>query len=1206
MAVISLMQTASRLALAGAVLVACLTLSAAQAQDSPQPPTPPPAETPSDTPPATTTPPTTTPPATAPSPTPPPVAAPGPQEPTTEWVQSRLDDLAANSTLDAAIREQATTHYKAALSRLEAARASAAAAAEFRRAIETAPAQLAEVREQLAALAAARQNQPANGAAASSDQPAPIAPDDTTPIPELEQRLTGLQVRASEERTALSQMEESLRAMLARPESARKEVLAEKQTIADLEKGIAAPAPTGESAVVSAARLAALQARRIASTRQVEALEQELLSLPARQDLLTARRDLAATRLSALDKQVADLQTTLTARRQDEARKQLRQAEQTKRELADRHPVLAAYAEENALLTRAATEANARITAATAAQANLKSQIDQLAENEQFARQLLDISADGAEYGSILRELRAKLPNTTRVESEIDARESAIVEARLQRLRIREQLRALADVDAATDALIAPSPDSGLAELRPKLRELVVSRKETLTRLADGYNEQVRLLTAANADARDLTIKQRALESLLTERLMWLPSTSGLSRQWWSDVVAGTRWLTRPQRLAELSGAFRSRLVAHSLISGLALLTFTILLLARPRIAARFEAIAERLRRVTTDSFALSVEALGLCFLLALPWPLLLVTIGAVFLRADAAGVAFPRAFGMALVGTGIVVLILRSFHAMCRPSGLFISHFRWGNRPCTKLRGELRWLMGVEAAATIAFVIADTTGIEAHRTGLGRLAFLVGSLGLAIFMYRTLSPRRGATAEYVASKPLLWRLRFLWYPLAVAIPAGLGVLAALGYQETAGEVQSRVFTTGWISLVTLIAYSMSVRWLLITQRRIAYKQAIERREKARAAREKEQAEGTPGAAVPQPEEPQIDIQEVSQQTRTLLRFAVGLALSIVLWAIWSKLFPAMRVLDQVTLWTHAATGPDGETVVPVTAWSLAIALFILVVAWVSAKNLPGLIEIAILQRLAVTSGTRYTIATITRYSIVFIGLLLAFNTIGADWSKMQWIVAALGVGLGFGLQEIVANFVSGLIILFEQPVRVGDLVTVGDQIGMVSRIKIRATTIIDPDNREVIIPNKAFITERVTNWALNDPVTRLLINIGIAYGSDTQLAHDVLLEAVKSNPLVLDNPAPAILFMGFGDSALNFEARVYVREIGSRIPLTHELNMAMERALRENGIEIPFPQRTVHLKGLDALNPNRTPAEPPTRSPSQPPTSPATPSDSA
>jgi potassium efflux system protein len=197
----------------------------------------------------------------------------------------------------------------------------------------------------------------------------------------------------------------------------------------------------------------------------------------------------------------------------------------------------------------------------------------------------------------------------------------------------------------------------------------------------------------------------------------------------------------------------------------------------------------------------------------------------------------------------------------------------------------------------------------------------------------------------------------------------------------------------------------------------------------------------------------------------------------------------------------------------------------------------------------------------------------VGFGQLGLDWSKLQWIVAALGVGLGFGLQEIVANFVSGIIILFERPVRVGDTVTIGTLSGTVSNIKIRATTITDFDNREVLLPNKSIITENVTNWTLNDAVTRLVLSIGVAYGSDVEMVRKILFDVLSEHPDVLKTPPPTVFFMAHGDSSLNFELRLFVEAPVKRLPVTHDVNAAINAELNRHGIEIPFPQRDVHIK---------------------------------
>ena len=182
-------------------------------------------------------------------------------------------------------------------------------------------------------------------------------------------------------------------------------------------------------------------------------------------------------------------------------------------------------------------------------------------------------------------------------------------------------------------------------------------------------------------------------------------------------------------------------------------------------------------------------------------------------------------------------------------------------------------------------------------------------------------------------------------------------------------------------------------------------------------------------------------------------------------------------------------------------------------------------------------------------------------------------------------MQEIFANFISGLIILFERPVRVGDVVTIDNVTGVVSRIRMRATTIIDGDRKELIIPNKEFITGRVLNWTLTDPVNRVVVNVGIAYGSDTQRAAEILQTVAQNHPNVLDDPPPRVSLESFGQSALNFVLKCYLPNLENRGSVIHELHMAIDREFRNAGIEIAFPQHDVHVRSIDVQLPNLQPA---------------------
>ena len=172
----------------------------------------------------------------------------------------------------------------------------------------------------------------------------------------------------------------------------------------------------------------------------------------------------------------------------------------------------------------------------------------------------------------------------------------------------------------------------------------------------------------------------------------------------------------------------------------------------------------------------------------------------------------------------------------------------------------------------------------------------------------------------------------------------------------------------------------------------------------------------------------------------------------------------------------------------------------ILCITWVLSRNLPGLLELTLIDRLPLDRGGRYAISFVVRYLVGLFGVLLACKNVGFSWSSVQWLAGALALGLGFGLQEIFSNLVSGLIILIERPVRVGDFVTINGITGHVSQMQLRATTIRDLDMRELIVPNKKFITEDIINWSLSDQMARLIVNVGVAYESDTKKVQETLL----------------------------------------------------------------------------------------------------------
>jgi small-conductance mechanosensitive channel len=227
-----------------------------------------------------------------------------------------------------------------------------------------------------------------------------------------------------------------------------------------------------------------------------------------------------------------------------------------------------------------------------------------------------------------------------------------------------------------------------------------------------------------------------------------------------------------------------------------------------------------------------------------------------------------------------------------------------------------------------------------------------------------------------------------------------------------------------------------------------------------------------------------------------------------------------------------------------------------------------------LLRRTKFEPSLQYAIGKISGYVFIALGFYLALTMSGINLSSLALLAGAVGVGLGFGLQNIVSNFVSGLIILAERPIAIGDRVEIGNIAGCVKQISLRSTTVLTNDNITIIVPNSDFITHTVTNWSYGDPRVRLRLPVGVAYGTDTDQLRRALLEVAGQHPKVLREPAPELFFLGFGDSSLNFELAVWTAEMTAKPRrFRSELYYAMDKKLRECGIEVPFPQRDLHLR---------------------------------
>lgn len=567
---------------------------------------------------------------------------------------------------------------------------------------------------------------------------------------------------------------------------------------------------------------------------------------------------------------------------------------------------------------------------------------------------------------------------------------------------------------------------------------------------------------------------------------------------------------------------------------------------------------------------------------MASPLPVLWMTLGY--------GLQSARPFPLAVaIGDGVtatvpllwVVMICATF---ARPNGLFIAHFGWPRSRVAKAMRYYLMSIGLIVPLIMALIMFDNLNDREFSASLGRLCFLLICGALAVV---TLSLKHAGIPLYLDKEGngdnmvnrLLWNL-MLGAPLVAMLAA------AVGYLATARALLARLETSVAIWFLLLVVYHIIRRWMLIQRRRLAFDRARHRRAEILAQRARGEDEpvhvSSPEGSV-ETEVSEVDLDAISTQSLRLVRSLLMLIALLSVIVLWSEIHSAFGFLENISLWDVTSTVQGVESLEPITLGAVLIAILVLIITTQLVRNLPALLELAILQHLDLTPGTGYAITTITKYLLMLVGGLVGFSMIGIEWSKLQWLVAALGVGLGFGLQEIFANFISGLIILFEKPIRIGDTVTIRDLTGSVTRINTRATTISDWDRKEIIVPNKAFITEQFINWSLSDSVTRVVLTVPAPVDADTEEVTKILIAAAHRCSLVIDTPAPEAFLVDLQQGIQIFELRIFAAEMGHRMPLRHEMHQLITAGFREHGIDMPFPPFQMRLESIDGRQSSKT-----------------------
>ena len=832
----------------------------------------------------------------------------------------------------------------------------------------------------------------------------------------------------------------------------------------------------------------------------------------------------------------------------------------------------------NADLTSQLPEVAADIERVTQDIAVVNEQARAIEQSLARSRQRLEIGGINQATGRLFVEEREGLPRVARYRAQLRERQTHLSDIGLAQIRFEEQQRDLARFSRAVDAAIvefaeAPISDEELGAIRPEVERLLKDRRDLLQQVSDTYTSYLRRLWELDVAQRRLLDATQEYKEFLDRHLLWIPSAPIVGLQAIDNVPEALAWALSPQAWAGAASALLASLRDRPLLAFGALILLLIVITARPPLRAKYKKLNGKVGTLSTDNIGLTIGAMAIAAVNALPIPLALFIVGrAIEIGTDATD--FTASVGYAFSGVAPFLYNLLLYRTLCARHGVMQVHFLWSEDSLSVIRSQFTRLIVVGAPVVFFTILVYTSAIPEHRESLARIGFVVLMGVLSISLHPILHPSRGVVASFYDRQSRSWvsRLRWFWYANAVGGPIALALASLIGYLYTATTLTGHLIETFWLVLGIIVFNLVVLRWLALARRKLAWQRIREEREARKSEREADPAAETDEEAPAVASTP-VDLESVDQQTRRLLHAGLFVAGTLAAWGIWSDVFPALGVLEQISVWSRTMTVDGVQTLAPVTLADLLLAIIVIAVTIIASRNLPGLTEVAVLQHLELQPGSRYTINALLRYVVVTVGVIAVLNIIGLNWSRIQWLVAALSVGVGFGLQQIVANFFSGLIILFERPVRVGDTVTVGQLTGTVSRVRIRATTITDWDRKEIIVPNESFISQQVINWTLSDPITRIVVPVGISYGSDVQLATRVMQDTLNGLSLVLDEPAPMVYFMGFGDSSLDFNLYVYSRQLADRLPLMHAVHQEILAALRKNGIEIPFPQRDLHVK---------------------------------
>lgn len=881
--------------------------------------------------------------------------------------------------------------------------------------------------------------------------------------------------------------------------------------------------------------------------------------------LYQSRYELLNTRVQALQQQIAAIQDVINQKNLAKTQNQVEQAQQQSQNV-EQNPLIQKELNLNAQLSQYLLEQTEKTNTLTQDELRMRNVLDNLTQTQRTIDEQISALQGTLVLSRIIQQQKQKLPTNLNIQG----LSKQIADLRVQIFDITQKRNELYDIDAYISKIEQDENKSFTPAEKTQLTNLLTERRKVGSDLIKSLNNQLNLAISLELTQQQITQISDQIQSKLDQQSFWVKSNNPINLDWFKKLPMSLK--------AQFDGIGKKLGFPTNFDNLPYLLTYVFILFVIGGLIFKFkESIKQRLAVINGEINTLRSDSQWHTPL-ALFYTALLSLSGTLWFLAACQLLGFffvknPQEFWEWSLSMAGYWWFFSFVLAILRPNGILVRHFGFAKESAASLQDVTKRII-------VSVVLLLNTSIFSNVMDTGLANDVLGEINTIVallFCIVIIAPRFIRTEKSLSSTTTDKRDRTIFKIVRILlqlVPVVLIALIALGYYYTALNLITHIINTyiAWVvwSLVRHTIY----RGVTVASRRLAYRRLQEKRQQKQP--DSNDVSASDDVVVITEQEEGLDLNEVRSQ---LLRFAdlfIWTALFVIFYYVWSDLVTVVSYLRDITLWQQTSTTEAGVVTETISLFNLIVALIIVVITYILVRNIQGILEILLFSRVKLSQGTPYTITTLLTYILVAVGGAWAFSTLGMSWSKLQWLFAALSVGLGFGMQEIFANFVSGIILLFERPIRVGDTVTINDVTGTVAKIRIRAITMIDPDRKEVIVPNKSFVTGQVTNWALSNTVTRLVISVGVAYGSDLELVKRLLLQAANEQPSVLKDPEPRALFLTFGASTLDHELRVYVGQVSERNDTLDALNRRVNELFAENNIDIAFNQLDIFIKNKD------------------------------